>query len=131
MTKPVLTFDSFAPGTILGRSETVLDATAFRRWFDLFPEDEQGPVMPAGMVAVVTMRAYGEVLTPRPPGNVHGAQRFEVERLPRLGDRLVTEFRCVDKSIRGERKWITFETATTAPAGERFFTGRMAILWAA
>jgi hypothetical protein len=131
MTTPVLTFSSFAPGTLMGRAEMLLDAAAFQQWFELFPEDEQGTVMPAGMVAVVTMRAYSEVVAPRPPGNVHGAQRFEIERLPLLGDRLVTEFRCVDKKLRGERKWVTFGSTTTGPAGKRFFTGRMTILWAA
>lgn len=127
----LLTFASFAPGAVLGRRELVLDAAMFQRWFALFPEDEQGPVMPAGMVAAVTMRAYAEILTPRPPGNVHGAQRFEIHRLPRIGDRLVTEFGCADKSIRRERNWVTFETTTSGAGGEPVFTGRMAVLWAA
>jgi hypothetical protein len=131
MSQPLLTFAGFLPGTLMGVRESVLDEASFRRWFALFPEDEHGETMPAGMVAAVTMRAYSEILVPRPPGNVHGAQRFDIERLPRLGDRLVTELRCAEKNVKRERNWVTFETLTRAPAGQPFFSGRMTVLWAA
>ena len=131
MTGETLTYERFTPGAVMGEREQVLDEAAFRRWFALFPEDERGDLMPAGMVASVVMRAYSDILQNRPPGNVHGSQRFEIARLPRRGDRLVTELCCTEKSLRKERRWVNLKTVTRDAEGRQLFTGEMAIMWAA
>jgi hypothetical protein len=124
-------FDTFAPGTIIGTRALTLDAALVDRWITLFPEDRNGDRMPAGMTAAVMSRAYSDVLRPRPPGNVHGAQRFEIAHLPRVGDTLVTTISCDSKEMKGERRWVRFASETRRDDGTPMFTGLMTTLWAA
>lgn len=124
-------FETFAPGTIIGTRALTLDAALVDRWIALFPEDRNGDRMPAGMTAAVTIRAYADVLQPRPPGNVHGAQRFEIARLPRISDTLVTTITCDSKELKGERRWVRFASDTRRDDGTPMFTGLMTTLWAA
>ncbi len=125
------TFDSFEPGREIGSRELTLDAALVARWCELFPADAACETMPTGMVAIVTSRAYSDVLKPRPPGNVHGAQRFEIGRLPVPGERLVTSVGCRSKEMKSGRRWVTFETTTTDASGEICFRGFQTVLWAA
>ena len=126
----MFTFSTFRPGVEIGRRELVLDAGLVARWRELFPDDDTGDVMPAGMVAIVTSRAYSDILLPRPAGNVHGSQRFEVLRLPRIGERLTTSVGCESKEMKGERRWVHLATLTTDADREPCFRGRQTVLWA-
>lgn len=126
----MITFETFTPGQVMGRSETVLDAAKLRAWRELFPEDDLDGVMPHGMVAAIAMRAYAEVLQPRPPGNVHAAQRFDLLRLPRAGERLVTTITCLGKEQRRGRFRVTLGMDAAGAEGPAF-RGRMTVLWAA
>lgn len=128
----MLTFEGFVPGAELGVHETMLDAEGAARWCALFPGDaEVLPNMPPGMSAAVIMRAYTAVVTPRPPGNVHGEQVVDMHHLPRLGDLLRTRFVCEGKELKKDRRWVKLASETTNERGELLFTGRMVILWAA
>jgi hypothetical protein len=126
----MITYDSFTPGEVMGASEAVLDAAMLQAWHALFPEDDLGGVMPQGMVAAISMRAYAEVVQPRPPGNVHAAQRFDLLRQPRQGERLTTTISCLEKEMRKGRPWVTLGMETDGPAGPAF-RGRMTVIWAA
>jgi hypothetical protein len=126
----MITYDSFVPGQVMGARETVLDAASLRAWHALFPEDDLGGVMPHGMVAAIAMRAYAEILQPRPPGNVHAAQRFDLLRLPREGERLTTTISCLAKERRKGRPWVTLGMDTAGPGGPAF-RGLMTVVWAA
>jgi hypothetical protein len=126
----MITYDSFVPGRVMGMCETVLDSAALRAWHALFPEDDLGGVMPHGMAAAIAMRAYAEILRPRPPGNVHAAQRFDLLRLPREGERLATTLTCLARERRRGRPWITLGMETVGAAGPAF-RGRMTVVWAA
>ncbi len=127
----MLTFDTIPVGAEMGRRETVLDDRQLALWLRLFPEDADGDRMPVGIMAAVTMRAYAEILQPRPPGNVHGTQEFQVIRLPRAGESLLTVMTCASKELKRDRRWIDFVTETAGADGAVCFRGRMAILWAA
>lgn len=127
----MLTFDSMNVGAEMGRRDLVLDDGLMERWLRLFPDDRTGDTMPVGMMAAVTMRAYAEILQPRPPGNVHGAQQFQVIRLPRVGERLTTVMTCAGKELKRDRRWVDFATETTGEGGDVCYRGRMTILWAA
>lgn len=124
-------YDSYVPGAEIGARDYLFDAAALRQWLALFPDDADGDRMPAGMTAVVCMRAYAEILSPRPPGNVHAAQTFTVHRMPRLGDRLTTRLRCRAKEIKRERRWVWLQSETTIADGPVAFTGDMGVIWAA
>lgn len=123
-------YDDFTPGQEMGTAAYRLDAEAVRRWRRLFPDDETGELMPHGMIAVVSMRAYGEAIPLRPPGNIHAAQHFELLRLPRIGEELVTSVGCLSKEIRRDRRRVTLATETRGSGGPAF-RGRMTVLWAA
>lgn len=126
----MITFDSLQPPQVMGQRELVLDASMLGAWCALFPDDETGGVMPHGMVAAITMRAYAEILQPRPAGNVHASQRFDLLRLPRVGERLTTTVTCLAKERRKGRAWVTFGVETEGADGPAF-RGRMTMIWAA
>lgn len=126
----MMTYAMFEPGRVMGQSRAVFDAAQLEAWRELFPEDDAPGVMPQGMVAVIAMRAYAEVVQPRPPGNIHAAQRFELHRLPHVGETLTTTITCVEKEIRKERRRVTLQM-DCAGSGGPAFRGRMTVLWAA
>ena len=125
------TFDSLPVAVTLGSRELTLTDDLVGAWLRLFPEDRGDGRMPAGMVAVVSIRAYADVVAPRPPGNVHGAQRFEIVERPRVGERLVTAVAIRNKEIKRDRRWVHLATDTIGDDGTPRFRGRMTILWAA
>ena len=126
----MITYDDFVPGAVMGSSTTPLDTAKLQAWCNLFPEDELGGVMPHGMVAAIAMRAYAEVVQPRPPGNIHAVQRFDVQRLPRAGETLTTTITCLGKEIRRDRRRVTLQMDCTSTQGPAF-RGLMTVLWAA
>lgn len=124
-------YDGYVAGTAIGARDYLFDEVALRQWLALFPDDVDGDRMPAGMTAVVCMRAYSEILSPRPPGNVHAAQTFTLLRPPRLGDRLVTRISCRAKELKRDRRWVWLRSETTTSDGSVAFTGDMGVIWAA
>ena len=126
----MITFDSFVPGQVMGSSASVLEVEQLRAWRALFPEDDLDGAMPHGMVAAIAMRAYAQVVQPRPPGNVHAAQHFDLFRLPREGEVLTTRVTCLAKEIRKDRRRVTLQMDCTGTEGPAF-RGRMTVLWAA
>ncbi|MFC7556226.1 hypothetical protein ACFQU7_34330 [Pseudoroseomonas wenyumeiae] len=60
--EPRMLYDGFVPGQSLGSATYAVDAEAVAQWCRLFPDDDLGGLMPHGMIAVVSMRAYGEVI---------------------------------------------------------------------
>jgi acyl dehydratase len=124
-------FDTLRVGALLGERELLLSEELLERWRGLFPDEVTDGRMPAGMAAVATMRAYSEVVAPRPPGNVHGSQQFELLRRPQAGERLRTTVACIGKELKRDHRWVHFATETTREDGGACFRGRMTILWAA
>lgn len=85
--------------------------------------------MPGGMLAMVVIDAVLTLISPRPPGSMHGGQIFDLERMPRAGETLRTEVWCVDKEIRKQHKWVRMRTQSRAlGSGELLFTGIMSLL---
>jgi hypothetical protein len=123
-------YDTFEPGKLIGTRTLTLERDLLDRWFQLFPDDRDGDRMPAGMIAVIYSRAYSDILLPRPPGNVHGAQQFSVAELPSVGDTLVTSLSCASKEMKGERRWVKFSSETRRDDKTLLFSGVMTTLWA-
>jgi len=128
-----MNFDDFEVGARYGSMKLELDRSLIDDWRLLFP---QAPArtgetaIPLGYVSIIAMRAYMHAVSVRPPGNVHGEQTFEVERLPDVGASVITDLSCIDKEIKRERRWVTFETRTRGVDGSLLFTGVMKIAWA-
>lgn len=128
----MITFDDFVPGHCFGAIPITLDEQLWSSWIQLFPDDAAcAPDMPEGMTAVLVMRAYMELVAPRPPGNVHASQSFEVARLPRLGQTVTTAITCTGKELRNGRRWVDLATDSRNEGDEHLFTGRMRMIWAA
>lgn len=110
----MFTFDHFEPGKCYGTSRFELSEKALADWHAVFPEDMEGTHMPPGMTGVVTAQAYHDIIKPRPSGNMHGAQRYEMHRLPLLGETLLTSVTCDSKEERKGRRFVHlgFETRT-------------------
>lgn len=127
----MLTFETFEVGKDYGSEPVTLTPEMFDDWAALFPDDRAiAPEMPEGMSAVLTINAYMKLLSLRPPGNVHGSQRTVMKKLPRLGDTVTTNIRCLSKEMRNGRRWVELETITSAADGEVHFTGTMRVVWA-
>ncbi len=123
-------FEAFEPGRLIGSRSLTLDRDLVESWPTLFPDDRDGDRMPVGMIAAVYIRAYSDILLLRPPGNVHGAQRFQIAQLPSIGDRLITDLSCDSKELKGERRWVSFGSETRREDGALLFSGLMTTLWA-
>src|SRR5690606_13603904 len=99
----LITYDTLSPGTLLGEWEETLDPSLSCSWTRLFgtaPADESA--RQAGLAVVLMIRAYLNVVTPRPPGNVHAKQVFTLENLPEPGKTVRSRIGCVGKEIRRE-----------------------------
>lgn len=126
------TYDSFTPGSVLGEWEEPLDARLLALWERLFGQHAQdAQARQAGLAVALMMRAYLNVVTPRPPGNIHARQALCVQGLPRSGERVRSTVRCLDKEMRGERRYLRLEVAGEGATGRPLYTGRMNLIWAA
>ncbi|MBI5907345.1 MAG: MaoC family dehydratase [Burkholderiales bacterium] len=127
--KPLFTFDHYEPGKVYGVKEFTVDEAVVAKWRTVYPGDNDPGVMPAGMLAMIVVDAVLTHNAPRPPGGVHGGQTFEVNRMPRIGETLLTEVKCLDKEIKKNRKWVRALTTTRSKdTGEVVLTGIMTTL---
>lgn len=124
----MFTYDAFETGKSYGKDRFSLDRPRIEKWLATYPGDDNGELMPPGMTAMVQIQAYMNIITPRPPGNVHGSQRFEVFHLPRIGSTLETEVQCVHKEIRKDRRWVQTRYETRDDGGRIAFIGLMTTL---
>lgn len=132
MDEPLLTYDRFIPGQVLRSTPERLDAQKLAQWLRLYPWDRcDAGALPAGMATALMMRAYMRTLTPRPPGNVHLRQQLQLLGGIAASEPITTEFECVGKEIRRERRYIELAVRGLADVGRPVFTGRMTMLWAA
>ena len=124
-------YDHFEVGKAYGSDKFRFDDERLAKWLAVYPDDGHGELMPPGMTAMIQLQAYLSRISPRPKGNVHGSQVFNMNRLPRLGEELVTVVTCTKKEIRKERKWVETSYETRDQAGAVVFTGIMTTLVAA
>jgi acyl dehydratase len=127
--KPVFTYDYYEPGKVYGSKNFTIDETVVAKWRTVYPNDNEPGVVPGGMLAMIVVDAVLTLNSPRPPGGVHGGQTFDVRRMPRIGETLVTEVKCLDKDIKKGRKWVrTLTTTRSKDNGEIVLTGIMTTL---
>lgn len=127
--RPVFTYDHYEPGKVYGVREFVVSDAVLAKWRSVYPDDDTADDVPAGMLAMIVVDAVLTYNAPRPPGGVHAGQTFEVRRLPRVGETLLTEVKCLDKEIRNNRKWARALTTTVSKdKGDVVLTGVMTTL---
>ena len=128
----IFTYDRFTPGAVLGDWEESLDAGLVAAWERLFgarPDDQ--PAQRAGLAVALMMRAYLNIVTPRPPGNIHARQELSLRGLPRSGETVRSRVRCIDKELRRDRRYLQLEISGVGEGGRALYTGRLRLIWAA
>lgn len=129
--KPML-YEDFVPGAAIGEIVLPFEPALARAWQSIFGADAGGgPAEAASMAVVMMMRAYLNVVTPRPPGNVHARQRMRLAGTPRLGERIRTVMSCEHKEIRRERRYVELRAVGTGEGGRPLFDARLSLVWAA
>lgn len=128
----MIAFADILPGSVMGQSVFRLTDVEASQWTALFPTDARYlPTMPRAMVAMVVMRAFMEIMHDRPKGNIHAGQTFWFSALPKLGEIMTTQLRCVEKFIKSDKRWVVFETKTMNAMATPLFRGKMNLIWAA
>lgn len=131
---PIL-FEDFAPGALMGECKQVYSSEQAQRWQAIFGAGEQdganGAAEGASMAVVNMMRAYLEVVTPRPPGNVHARQHLKMRCTPHAGESIRVAVRCVSKELRRERRYVELCVTGSGEGGRALFEGLITLIWAA
>ncbi len=126
------TYERFTPGALLGDWEEPLDPGLAALWERLFGNQPQdAPARQAGLAVALMMRAYLNVVTPRPPGNIHARQVLAVQALPQAGERVRSSIRCLGKEMRRDRRYLQLEVSGEGEDGRALYTGQMNLIWAA
>lgn len=129
--KPIL-FADFQPGAEMGRKSDVLSARQLEEWGELYPSDRPvGEEAPMGLATVLMMRAYLEVVSPRPPGNLHVRQDLQICAPVRVGEEVTTTVTCLDKELRKERRVVRLAVSGTGANSRSLFDGIITLFWAA
>lgn len=128
-------YEHFVPGTLLGEHVEIYTDAQAHRWQSIFglPPDTAsgGAGEQASMAIVMMMRAYLNVVTPRPPGNIHARQQLHLQGLPRPGESVRLVVRCLAKSLRRERRYVDLQVDGHSAEGRPLFRGVLTLIWAA
>lgn len=131
---PIL-YEDFVPGALIGERVEVYDAEQARRWQSIFGEEAEaganGAAEGASMVVIGMMRGYLNVVTPRPPGNVHARQVFRMHGIPQPGESIRIVVRCADKALRRERKYVELTVKGSGANSRALFDAVLTLIWAA
>jgi hypothetical protein len=131
---PIL-YDDFVPGAPMGEWTQVYDDEQAKRWQAIFgdaPEKEgNGASEGASMAVIAMMRGYLNVVTPRPPGNVHARQRLQMHGIPRPGESIRLTVRCSGKALRRERKYVELTVLGNGVGDRALFDAVLTLIWAA
>ena len=132
MTVEPLTFDKFQPGALIGRDQLVVERPLLELWDQVYPQSRQPNLIPLGMLSVIMMRAHSQIVQPRPSGNIHLGQQFEVRHPIEIGQTMLASVTCKDKRMSGARKLVSFSIAIAdAMSGRALLDGVNTMFWAA
>src|SRR5699024_601391 len=96
-----LTYDVFEPGSLMGTWDETFRPALADFWKQMFMiADEEQAALQGGLIVACMMRAYLNVLSGRPPGNIHGRQHLHIDSLPEINEVISTQVWCRGKEIR-------------------------------
>ncbi|MDN8618476.1 hypothetical protein [Variovorax ginsengisoli] len=131
MKAQAITFADFEPGRELGAHVEAYAPALATSWQSIFGRTAAGGMAEGASLAVVlAMRAYLTVVSPRPPGNIQARQRFQMHSVPRTGEAIRSEVRCIDKQIKRERLYVDLQVQGTGEDGRVLYTAVMSLIWA-
>ena len=126
------TFGRFEVGTLMGSSKQCIDEGFVESWSLIYGAMNRNGTLPYGVAQFLTMKAYAEVVRPRPPGNIHAAQRCELVGVPLQGRELYAQVYCVAKYERRNRSVVDFQVdIADAASGQLYSKSILEICWAA
>lgn len=125
------TFGKFQPGVLIGSSSQKISEEIIESWTSIYEPLDGREFLPYGIVQLVTMKAYADVVTPRPPGNIHAAQRCHLYELPTTSSALTADVYCIDKYVRRNRNMVDFRVdLKDAQSGRPICQSVLKICWA-
>lgn len=124
------TYDALRPGHEFGETHFRIDAGRVARWAEIYGGTE-GDAVPPGLLVVEMMKAYLDLVHPRPPGNIHAGQRLRCLDMDVPADAALTaSVRCLDKTLRKGRGWVTFDVVLRSRERD-VLQGEIVTIWAA
>ncbi len=124
-------FEDFVPGALMGEREEVYDAAQAARWQSLFGGSGDDAAEAASMAVISMIRGYLNLVTPRPPGNVHARQQLRMRGLPQPGESIRVAVRCLGKEVRRERNYLELEVSGSGAQRRALFDAQLTLIWAA
>jgi len=132
MSKGTIYFDDFVPGRILGRLSESISDRQLLDWDELFGgSPSTGDSLPMGLSTVLMMRAYLQIVSPRPPGNLHTRQRLHLHSPVRIGEFVETTIVCTGKEMRGTRRLVELSATGKGDQSRPIYDGIITLYWAA
>ena len=128
----MIVFADFVPGKTMGSLTETPDDEQLAQWKKLYPWDvPQDGNLPDGMATVLMMRAYLDVISPRPPGNIHTRQHMRLFAPILPGEAVTTTITCTSKEMAGERRKLALTAEGHGPEGRAIYSGTLTLYWAA
>jgi hypothetical protein len=127
-----LSFDNFVPGDTIGSATDRVDQHLLQTWAEIYSADPPtGDNTSTNLAAALVMRAYLEVVSPRPAGNIHVGEVILLHDAPAIGEILTTVVKCHRKEVKRERRFVEFSTYTTGNDGRSLIDAKLKLIWAA
>ena len=124
------TFEKFEVGALIGSSLQRVDEF-IKSWGSIYGVIDRNGSLPYGAAQLLIMKAYAEVVQPRPPGNIHATQKCRLNSVPVLGRETKVSVSCTAKYIRGNRKVVDFGVEISdAESGLLYAASTLEICWA-
>lgn len=128
----MILFADFQPGVAMGSLTETPDPQQLAQWRELYPWDEpQEGNLPGDMATVLMMRAYLDIVSPRPPGNLHARQEMRLHSPINVGEAVITTIACASKELKGERRKLELTADGRGGNGRALFSGTITLYWAA
>ena len=125
------TFEKFEVGALIGSSLQRVDDEFIKSWGSIYGVIDRNGSLPYGAAQLLIMKAYAEVVQPRPPGNIHATQKCRLNSVPVLGRETKVSVSCTAKYIRGTRKVVDFGVEISdAESGLLYAASTLEICWA-
>lgn len=135
MTAAPILFADFQPGAVLGEQVQIYDAQQALRWRAIFGASAGAGASDAAegasMAVINMMRAYLQLVTPRPPGNMHARQQLCMQAIPEPGEAIRVVLSCIGKEMRRERRYVELQARGTGTGERALFKGLITLIWAA
>lgn len=126
----VWTFDKFKIDDHIGTSIQIVDQQTYWSWNSLYKSSHRKSSLPYGISQLIVMRAYTEVVQPRPPSNIHAAFNCRLIKTLSLSKEVQAKVFCVNKYMRRKRKMVDFRVnVSDSESGVLLCSATLGICW--